>query len=86
MSLLRRLSSHSPAFRYSPTRLLSTRASRVLSALDLPTASDGVIPGVFDGTWKGSGPIVETKCPATGEVIGRIRTVSPYSLYLASAI
>ena len=55
-------------------RHLSTRASRVLSALSLPT--EGPIPGVYDGQWRGSGPIVESKCPATGEVIGRIRTVS----------
>jgi len=58
-------------------RSLSTRASRVLSALDLPT--DSVIPGVYDGQWKGSGEVVESKCPATGEVIGRIRTVSSLS-------
>lgn len=56
-------------------RGLSTRASRVLSALNLPI--DQVIPGVYDGQWKGSGEVVETKCPATGEVIGRIRSVSP---------
>jgi len=58
-------------------RHLSTRASRVLSALDLPV--DSVIPGVYDGQWKGSGEVVESKCPATGEVIGRIRTVSSLS-------
>jgi len=58
-------------------RSLSTRASRVLSALDLPI--DSVIPGVYDGQWKGSGEVVESKCPATGEVIGRIRTVSSLS-------
>jgi aldehyde dehydrogenase family 7 protein A1 len=48
-----------------------------LSALDLPV--DSVIPGVYDGQWKGSGEVVESKCPATGEVIGRIRTVSSLS-------
>ena len=49
----------------------------MLSALDLPI--DSVIPGVYDGQWKGSGEVVESKCPATGEVIGRIRTVSSLS-------
>ena len=68
MRLLRALPRQS--FQY---RGLSTRASRILSALDLPI--DSVIPGVYDGQWKGSGEVVESKCPATGEVIGRIRTV-----------
>jgi hypothetical protein len=73
MTAIRLLRSHLPrqTFLY---RGLSTRASRVLSALDLPV--DTVIPGVYDGQWKGSGQVVESKCPATGEVIGRIRTVS----------
>jgi len=73
MTAIRFLRAHLPrsGFIY---RGLSTRASRVLSALDLPV--DSVIPGVYDGQWKGSGEVVESKCPATGEVIGRIRTVS----------
>jgi len=73
MTAIRLLRAHLPrsGFIY---RGLSTRASRVLSALDLPV--DSVIPGVYDGQWKGSGEVVESKCPATGEVIGRIRTVS----------
>lgn len=57
------------------TRQLSSRASRVLSALDLPT-DDQPIPGVFDGQWSGRGDVLESKCPATGEVIGRVRGVS----------
>lgn len=71
-----------PRFASSPrtmtllaARPLSSRASKVLAALDLPT--DGApLPGVYDGKWGGSGPVVETFCPATGEVIGRIKTVS----------
>jgi hypothetical protein len=76
MTAIRLLRTHLPrsTFIY---RGLSTRASRVLSALDLPV--DSVIPGVYDGQWKGSGEVVESKCPATGEVIGRIRTVSSLS-------
>jgi aldehyde dehydrogenase family 7 protein A1 len=56
-------------------RLLSTRASAVLEAVGLPTG-DKVIPGVFDGKWGGSGEVIETKCPATGEVLARVQGVS----------
>lgn len=56
------------------SRALSSRASAVLSALDL--SLDSSISGVYDGQWRGSGPEVESRCPATGEVIGRIKTVS----------
>lgn len=31
--------------------------------------------GVFDGNWKGDGPIVESLDPATNETIAKIRTV-----------
>lgn len=56
------------------TRALSSRASGVLSALGLST--DAPIPGVYDGKWGGSGPLVESHCPTTGEVIARVQTVS----------
>ncbi|BEI85562.1 hypothetical protein CcaverHIS002_0509630 [Cutaneotrichosporon cavernicola] len=57
-------------------RALSSRASQVLKAAGLPT--DGsTIPGVYDGTWGGSGEIIETLCPATGEMIGRVQTATP---------
>lgn len=74
MSLLRLHRQVLTAPSFGARRFLSSRASRVLSALSLPV--DGTIQGVYDGQWKGSGPEVESKCPATGEVIGRIRTVS----------
>ncbi|KIJ47500.1 hypothetical protein M422DRAFT_248921 [Sphaerobolus stellatus SS14] len=54
-------------------RLLSTRASAILSSLDLlDTRND--IPGVFDGEWKGKGEVLESICPSTREVLARIRT------------
>jgi len=56
-------------------RHLSSRAQRVLSAVDLPI-DEQPIPGVFDGEWYGRGEILESQCPATGEVIGRVRSVS----------
>lgn len=55
-------------------RMLSSRAAAIFDALDLP--KDQTIPGVYDGSWGGSGEVIESKCPATGEVIGRIQTVS----------
>ncbi|KAK8850381.1 hypothetical protein IAR55_004299 [Kwoniella newhampshirensis] len=71
----RRLSTfpHTP----SPSlRLLSTRAQRVLSALDLPTDTSSPISGVFDGQWRGSGDELVSRCPATGEILGRIKTAT----------
>ncbi|GAA5852668.1 hypothetical protein JCM8547_002583 [Rhodosporidiobolus lusitaniae] len=61
---------------FSHSRALSSRASGVLSALKLP--ADGTpVPGVFDGTsWGGSGPLVPSFNPATGETIAQIRTAT----------
>lgn len=56
-------------------RSLSTRASTILSALDIPVAA-AELPGVYDGQWSGSGDILESVCPATGEVLARVRSVS----------
>jgi hypothetical protein len=57
-------------------RHLSSRARAVLSAIDLPVNPESdVIPGVFDGQWGGTGEELVSRCPATGEVIGRIRGV-----------
>lgn len=64
-------------------RTLSTRASGVLSALGLPT--DQPIRGVYDGQWGGSGPVVDSYCPTTGEVIARVQTVSGVSLLASSS-
>lgn len=55
-------------------RSLSTRASTILSALDIPIAAE--LPGVYDGQWSGSGDVVESVCPTTGEVLARVRSVS----------
>lgn len=62
----------------SLARLLSTRASTILSALNLPTA--GEISGVYDGEWKGSGEVVKSICPTTGEVLAHVKTVSSEEL------
>ncbi|WWC92122.1 uncharacterized protein L201_007076 [Kwoniella dendrophila CBS 6074] len=59
------------------SRALSTRASRILSSLNLPTDTNQTIPGCFDGTkWSGSGEELISKCPATGEILGRVRGAS----------
>ncbi|KAI0694506.1 NAD-aldehyde dehydrogenase [Cytidiella melzeri] len=65
------------------TRLLSTRASTILNALDLTASSSGTIPGVYDGQWGGSGEIMESVCPATGEVLARVQGASPQELQTA---
>ncbi len=60
----------------SPTRRrLSSRASAVLSALDIPTTPIE-LPGVYDGEWKGSGEVFQSVCPATGEVLAHVKSVS----------
>ena len=55
-------------------RALSTRASTILQALDIPANEE--LPGVYDGSWKGSGDVLESVCPTTGEVIAKVRSVS----------
>ena len=56
-------------------RLLSKRASAVLSALDIHQ-TEWPLPGVYDGRWGGSGEVFESVCPATGEVLARVQGVS----------
>ena len=62
--------------RTTSSRHLSTRAATILNALDLPTNAE--IPGVYDGVWGGSGDVLESKCPTTAEVLGRVKTVRGY--------
>ncbi|KAJ3832772.1 succinate-semialdehyde dehydrogenase [Lentinula raphanica] len=56
-------------------RGLSSRVSGVLSALNIPFNKE--INGVYDGQWKGSGEVIESICPTTGETLARINTASP---------
>jgi hypothetical protein len=65
------------------SRRLSSRASAVLSALDIPTTPTE-LPGVYDGEWKGSGEGFQSVCPATGEVLAHIKSVS-YNICLPSS-
>ncbi|KAI6145038.1 NAD-aldehyde dehydrogenase [Pisolithus tinctorius] len=59
-------------------RGLSSRASNILGALDIPNSYE--IPGVYDGRWKGSGETLESVCPTTGEVLARVRSATPDEL------
>ena len=59
------------------TRRLSSRASAVLGALDIPTTPTE-LPGVYDGEWKGSGDILQSVCPTTGEVLAHVKSVRCY--------
>lgn len=47
----------------------------MLSALDIPT-TPSELPGVYDGEWKGSGEVFQSVCPATGEVLAHVKSVS----------
>ncbi|KAG9078702.1 hypothetical protein FS749_009241 [Ceratobasidium sp. UAMH 11750] len=62
--------------RFKASAPLSTRASKILSAVDLPT--DGAeIPGVYDGKWGGSGEPLKAYCPSTGEHLADVLTATP---------
>ncbi|EGO01110.1 hypothetical protein SERLA73DRAFT_179170 [Serpula lacrymans var. lacrymans S7.3] len=61
------------------TRHLSSRASTILSSLEIPTSTE--IPGVFDGQWKGTGDVMESVCPTTGEVLARVQSATPQELH-----
>lgn len=37
--------------------------------------------GVFDGSWKGSGPLLESICPANGQIIAKVRTGNDNNCY-----
>lgn len=54
-------------------RALSSRASAILTSLNIPTS--GEIPGVYDGAWGGSGEPLVSKCPSTGETLAKVSTV-----------
>ncbi|KAF5350570.1 hypothetical protein D9756_008745 [Leucocoprinus leucothites] len=64
--------------RVSVTRAISTRASNILSSLGI--SSDGELNGVYDGHWHGSGEVIVSTCPTTGEELARIRTASKTEL------
>lgn len=63
----------------SRSRLLSSRASGILSALDIPTSGSNAIPGVYNGSWTGTGEPLESTCPSTGEVLAHVSTVRSVS-------
>lgn len=56
-------------------RNLSARASTILGALDIPFTTE--VPGVYDGRWGGTGDILESVCPTTGEILARVQSVRP---------
>ncbi|KAI0299436.1 NAD-aldehyde dehydrogenase [Multifurca ochricompacta] len=62
------------------SRRLSSRASAVLGALDIPTTLTE-LPGVYDGDWKGSGEVFQSICPTTGEVLANVKSASPAELH-----
>ncbi|KAF8497571.1 NAD-aldehyde dehydrogenase [Russula emetica] len=62
------------------SRRLSSRASAVLNALDIPTTPTE-LPGVYDGEWKGSGEVFQSVCPATGEVLAHVKSASAAELH-----
>ncbi|KAJ1725051.1 Alpha-aminoadipic semialdehyde dehydrogenase, partial [Coemansia erecta] len=65
------------AGRPAPARMLSTsRALQTTSATLKALHLDSFNLGVYNGAWGGSGSIVETLNPATGEVLGAVQQAS----------
>ncbi|KAJ8486814.1 hypothetical protein ONZ45_g14541 [Pleurotus djamor] len=62
-------------------RGLSSRASDILTSLGISTTAEE--HGVYDGQWGGSGDIMQSVCPTTGEVLARVKTASPQELQVA---
>jgi aldehyde dehydrogenase family 7 member A1 len=63
------------------TRGLSSRASTILSSLDISIKDE--VSGVYDGQWRGSGEIITSSCPTTGEALARVKTATPQELHEA---
>lgn len=61
------------------SRALSSRATNVLSALGIES-KHGVLKGVYDGKWGGTGTPVASKCPTTGEHLADVSTVREYCI------
>ncbi|HWA25561.1 MAG TPA: aldehyde dehydrogenase family protein [Lacunisphaera sp.] len=57
------------------TPLPSAVAKAIFPKLGL--SLQGPNPGVFAGTWRGSGPMLEKHSPIDGSLIGRVRQASP---------
>ena len=53
----------------------------MLGALDIPTTPTE-LPGVYDGEWKGSGDILQSVCPTTGEVLAHVKSVRCYTIFI----
>lgn len=68
----------------SNVRNLSARASTILGALDIPLATE--VPGVYDGRWGGTGDILESVCPTTGEVLARVQSVRHLHSIIAAGL
>ncbi|KIY49782.1 NAD-aldehyde dehydrogenase [Fistulina hepatica ATCC 64428] len=54
------------------TASLSTRATNILSSLGIESTKE--LPGLYDGHWHGSGEVLTSTCPTTGEVLARVTT------------
>ena len=50
-----------------------------MASLDIPTTAE--IPGVYNGSWGGSGDVLASICPATGEELARVVSASPKELH-----
>ncbi|KAL4251006.1 aldehyde dehydrogenase family protein [Abortiporus biennis] len=75
---LKHITRNASSLSRASSRSLSTRASTILSALEISTSKE--ISGVYDGTWKGTGDIVESVCPTTGEILARVQSATPKEL------
>lgn len=63
---------------FAQSRALSSRASSVLSSLDLPTSGQPINGVFYDAAvgWTGSGEVHKSVNPTTGEVLAEVRSAS----------
>lgn len=78
---IRRLAAHrwnrhlrAPLEPQSSLRPLSSLAQGVFERLRLPTTPEP-LAGAFSGTWHSSGPILESRDPATNELLAQVKRV-----------
>ena len=64
---------------------LKEKSQRAISEVLHSLKIGPVNAGVFDGHWKGDGPVVDSLDPATNEAIAKIRTVKRSIIFIYSS-
>jgi aldehyde dehydrogenase (NAD+) len=71
--------------RNKPRRSVTSSKSNSASALLKSLGIGPVVPGVFDGEWRGSGKLLESLSPNDGTLLAQVRTATPEEYERAAA-